>query len=82
VLAGMARRKGRRGPGTGLAVRIGLVLFAVLVTGLGAGAYADAQHGAGEGFQVAVWCPGEVAGAVTGVDAGDEHDEYGGYCAG
>jgi len=58
VLAGMARRKGRRGPGTGSAVRIGLVLFAVLVTDLGAGAYADAQHGAGEGFQVAVRCPG------------------------
>ena len=81
MLAGMARRKRRRGPGMGLAVRIGLVLFAVLVAGLGACAYADAQHGAGEGFQVAVWCPGEVAGAVAGVDAGDEKHEYGCYCA-
>ena len=52
------------------------------VAGEGAGAHADAQHGAGEGFQVAVRCPGQVAGAVTGVDAGDEHDEYGDYCAG
>ena len=48
-----------------------------------AGAHADAQDGSGEGFQLAAWwCGGQVAGAVTGVDAGDEHHEYGGYSAG
>jgi hypothetical protein len=48
-----------------------------------AGAYADAQDGSGEGFQLAVrWYGGQVAGAVTGVDADDEDREYGGYCAG
>jgi hypothetical protein len=47
-----------------------------------AGAHADAQDGSGEGFQLAAWwCGGQVAGAVTGVDA-DEHREYGGYRAG
>ena len=73
---------GRRGPGTGLAVRIGQFFSPSSVAGEGAGADADAQHGAGEGFQLAVRCGGQVAGAVTGVDAGDEHDEYGDYCAG
>ena len=57
------------------------VLFAV-VAGGPAGPHADTQHGAGQGVQLAVWCGGEVAGAVTGVDAGDEHHEYGGYRAG
>src|SRR6266702_1733627 len=48
-----------------------------------AGAHADAQDSSGEGFQLAVWrCSGQVAGAVTGVDADDEHREYGGYRAG
>ncbi len=38
---------------------------------------------AAQGFQLAVWrCSGQVAGAVTGVDADDEHREYGGYRAG
>jgi hypothetical protein len=48
-----------------------------------AGANADAQDGSGEGFQLAArWLGGQVAGAVTGVDADDEHREYGGYRAG
>ena len=47
-----------------------------------AGADADAEDGAGEGFQLAVGFGGQVAGAVTGVDAGDEHHEYGGDRAG
>ena len=81
MLAGMARRKWRCGPGMGLAVRIGQ-FFSPSVAGEGVGADADAQHGAGEGFQLAVRCRGQVAAAVTGVDAGDEHHEYGDYCAG
>ena len=53
---GAPQRAARAGNGFGGAHRS--VLFAVLVAGLGAGAHADAQHGAGEGFQVAVRCPG------------------------
>jgi hypothetical protein len=46
-----------------------------------AGANADAQDGSGEGFQLAAsWCGGQVAGAVTGVDADDEQREYDSYC--
>ena len=41
------------------------------------------QNGSGESFQAATrWCGGQAAGAVTGVDADDEHREYGGYRAG
>src|ERR1035438_9995549 len=50
------------------------VLFAVGAAAERAGADADAQHGAGEGVQVAVRRGGEVA-AGTGVDAGGEHHE-------
>jgi len=49
---------------------------------IGDSLYAEAEDGAGEGFQLAVGCGGQVAGAVTGADAGDEHGEYGDYRTG
>ena len=74
-----------RGIPTGMATRAGNVLGVRIgqSSAVVAGANADAQDGSGEGFELAAWwCGGQVARAVTGVDADDEHREYGGYRAG
>jgi hypothetical protein len=44
-----------------------------------AGAYARAQHAAGDRTQVRAWLISQVIGAISCADADDEHDEYTGY---
>jgi hypothetical protein len=58
------------------------VLLVVAGAGEVIGAYADTQQVPGEGVEVTVWCRRQVLVAASGVDAGDEHREYGGYRAG
>ena len=53
-----------------------------MVAGEVTGADADAEHAAGQGLQSAVWWIGQAVSAVTSVNAGDEHHEYGDYRAG
>jgi hypothetical protein len=56
--------------------------FAVVLADWVSGADADAEHGAGDAFQVAVRCIGQAARPVTGVNADDEHYEDDDYRAG